>query len=68
MVTLTYERYGRQWTEEFPSMNECCHSAALREIDRSGRPTSIVANDGRRWSGDELQRLLSATARRHGWM
>ncbi len=67
MVMLTYERDGRQWSEEFPSLNECCHSAALRSAEGSGKPTEIVADDGRRWRGDELKALLDQTARRHGW-
>ena len=67
MVTLTYERDGRRWTEEFSSLNECCHSAALRAVERSGEPMVIESEGGRRWAGDELRELLSETARRHGW-
>lgn len=67
VVTLVYEQDGRRRTEEFATLNECCHSAALRTLERSGVPKSIVTDDGRRWIDDDLRRLLAETTRRHGW-
>lgn len=67
MVTLTYERDGRRWTEEFSLLNDCIHSAALRLLEHSGEPKAISTDDGRRWSGDSLRNLLNEMTRRHGW-
>lgn len=67
MITFTFRRDGREASQQFDSLTECCHAAALREHEDAGQPLSIQTDDGRRWEGRGLRALLDATARRHGW-